>query len=128
MRWSLVSVNACVAMICGSCFSRAVAQSDSSSGVEKAFENKYEHWRRYLEESRIQPPGSSYIGPEFFENDAFKQILGLGPAALPYIIEKADGSDAALIEAAYSILKLRLEMKREGKKPGEYVWYIEGFP
>ncbi|NQT82735.1 hypothetical protein HQ563_06905 [bacterium] len=128
MRWLFLSVNACAAMICGSYFSWAVAESDSDSEVEKTFERKYGQWQHHLADSGLLGTGSSRIGYEFFDNDAFDAIVELGPAALPHIVEKAKHSDPLLIVAAYRILKLRLEMKREGKKPAEYVWYVEGFP
>ena len=107
--------------------SQGIPQEDKTGNSKLLFETRYQTWINW----RKNPPAGSLFKSDHYQmycdNQPFREIVELGPPAVPYIIEKLK-EDRLLVYALREISKWRYHTHRFGEKPGEYIWTVEEFP
>lgn len=89
-----------------------------SPDLRTVFELRYQAWQRWCDEHRTS---STLTG-----NQPFKDLLALGPQAIPLFLDKAEvqadnGYGISMIDAVAHITKIRLPAEREAKSNRERV-------
>jgi hypothetical protein len=101
------------------------AQPPAAGDVESLFEAKYAAWAAWLQEHAS--PSSKIDLSTLFDNQPFRDIVALGPPAVPYMVDKME-QNHWIGEALSRITKFKWHERRVGPGPGQWVWIIEEFP
>ncbi len=101
------------------------AQPPAAGDVESLFEAKYAAWAAWLQEHAS--PSSKIDLSTLFDNQPFRDIVALGPPAVPYMVDKMQ-ENHWIGEALSRITTYRWHTIRLGPGPGQWVWMVEEFP
>jgi len=103
---------------------------EAPTSMRQEFEAKYSAWQRQVQ-GKIGEAGmhgkSSLPGSLFYDNQAFRDILSMGPRAAPFLMEKVRRSGTAS-EALSRSTKWKYHIKKTGETYGNQAWYVLEFP
>jgi len=108
---------------------RSPHEAAQGETVSRAFEARYAAWRQYVD-AEIQRQGlgfrSSLPGSLFYDNQPFRDIVSLGPPALPYMMHKLR-QDWEVGRMLSAITKWNWHIERTEDEAGKRVWTVVEF-
>jgi len=102
----------------------AVGAGTLAADAQTQFETKYKAW--LLSRQATISTSSVLDAKAMFDTQAFKDIVALGPEALPDIMVRLQ-QDHLLGYAHFGISKFRFHVNRSGQSPEQYRWTAEEF-
>ncbi len=107
------------------------AGAAEAAEVKDQFEAKYAAWDAYRKADSPKGPtwSASAVFPaaRVYDNEPFRQIVALGPQAVPFMIRKM-GSDLQVAEALNRITKWTYHVGSSNRGPGNRSWVVAEFP
>jgi hypothetical protein len=119
-----------IVMLC--CLAEASRASDDpnlGASDRAAFEAKYAAWKQHLRtpQTTQEMIASTFPVDAVFNNTYFRDLVAMGPTALPHMFARLD-DDRILLGVIRQITKFQFRIVRTGDSPRRYVFTIREFP
>jgi hypothetical protein len=101
---------------------------DNDTGMQRLIEARYRAWMQWTQD-HSELGYSSESNDWAFDNEPYRQLVALGPRAVPCLAAGLRGADPdAMCAVMEDITKVRFHFHNESLAPGRERWTVDEFP